>query len=129
MSTPVSIPKVRLLLVDDERMVLNVLAEQLIESGFSVTTATHFFDALFFLESEHFDALICDVGLQGQSGFDVLALAQRCLPEVAAVMITGFPNERDRERAQSVQAAYLAKPLRVSSIIEHLQPLLLAVAA
>lgn len=129
MQTPYTAQKHHILLVDDERMVLNVLAEQLLDEGFAVTTTAHFFDALFLLESQHFDVLICDVGLQGQSGFDVLAAAQKVQSHIEAVMITGFPRESDRERAAALDARYLQKPIKLDQLLETLRSFSLRAAA
>lgn len=124
-----SAPKPQILLVDDERMILCFLAEVLLDQGFAVTTASHFLDAIYLLESQHFDLLLCDVHLQDHNGFDVLALAQRRQRDIAAILISGFASERDRKRAEALGAGYLAKPLELHTLSRAIESLLFAKAA
>ena len=113
------------LVVDDELLVLDVLESFLEDCGFRVSTTTNFFDAVYLLESQPIDVLICDVGLGTHNGLDIAALAKKRHPEAAVLVISGFPNEMDESRANELGASYAAKPLT----LERLSTLLPAAPA
>ena len=84
-----------ILLVDDEEMVREPLAELLSELGYSVTEAGNSAQGLDLLKSsQRFDLLISDVGLPGHMNGRQLADAARTLrPELKVLFITGYADK------------------------------------
>lgn len=111
----------RILLVDDEPLVLEILELAFRQSGFEVVSTQTSQAALKLLDRSHFDGLICDVRLEHMDGFDLLGLARRHNPHLVAVLITGAPNDLDAVRAQGMDAEYLVKPLSLSKLIAIVQ--------
>lgn len=108
-------PRLRLLLVDDNRDALVVLADWFTLEGHEVSTADSAERALELLQTQSapFDAGIFDVGLPGMSGHD---LARRLRADarwqgMVLLALTGYGQESDRDKARSAGFdAHFAKP-------------------
>ena len=101
----------RVLIVDDERLIINFLETVLEPISCKIISVNNFYDALTVLETEPIDVLVSDIGLGIHNGMDVFAAARRKYPQLPAMLITGFPNEEDREKALSDGAFYFEKPI------------------
>ncbi len=78
----------RLLIVDDEQLVLNGLRETLTREGYHVTTATHPFTALEALKQEIFSVIISDHQMPGVTGLEFLSQAKQLQPNASRILIT-----------------------------------------
>src|SRR2546423_11747926 len=76
-----------LLVVDDDRRIRDLLSRFLFTEGYRVTTANTAADARAKLTSLHFDLLILDVMMPGESGFE-LARELRSASSVPIIMLT-----------------------------------------
>src|ERR1700748_1723490 len=76
-----------ILLVDDDRRIRDLLSRFLCSEGYRVTTAMSASDARDTLNGLHFDLLILDVMMPGETGFD-LARSIRLSSTVPIVMLT-----------------------------------------
>jgi len=84
----------RLLLVDDEAVVREVLATQLEEAGFEVSQAVDGIAALGLLGEGHgFDLLITDLAMPGLDGVGLIREIQRRYPMLPAILLTGFAGD------------------------------------
>jgi len=78
------------LLVDDERTLVEVLAAVLAAQGFDTTVATSLSDATKLLQSLRFDAVVSDVLFDGrEDGLEVLGATRELQPHAAVLMMTG----------------------------------------
>ncbi|HET7872786.1 MAG TPA: response regulator, partial [Terriglobales bacterium] len=75
--------KPRILLVDDERAVWQILGEKLGRSGFDWRGRLSGGDALACLEQEPIDAVVSDLKMPGMTGLELLAETQKRYPHVA----------------------------------------------
>jgi two-component system, OmpR family, phosphate regulon response regulator OmpR len=118
-----------LLVVDDDRRIRALLSRFLLGEGYRVTTAETAREARAKLEGLHFDLLILDVMMPGESGFD-LARAIRKGSAVPILMLTARDEKESRIEGLEIGADdYLAKPfeprelsLRVASILRRARP-------
>ena len=94
---------VLVLLVDDHADVLEVQRRMLCDCGAIVTTANSGEQALQFLERATFDVLLCDLGMAGMSGFDLIKKVRADLGvakcELPAAAVTAFVRLEDQQRA------------------------------
>ncbi|MEM8944819.1 MAG: sigma-54 dependent transcriptional regulator [Planctomycetota bacterium] len=101
-----------LLLVDDDRQVLESMADWLRDQGFAVDTSTGYGDALEQLSKKSYEMLLVDVRLQDGDGFDLLEQVRRNYPESHVVLMTGYGDADAAVEAMRAGAAdYLTKPL------------------
>jgi DNA-binding NtrC family response regulator len=104
--------KASLLLVDDDRHLLEGMASWLREQGFQVTTARGRTDAAKALTNAPFDLLLCDLRLEDGDGFAVLADCKEKRPETTVLLMTGYGGiETGVEAVRAGALDLLTKPL------------------
>jgi CheY-like chemotaxis protein len=101
----------RVLVVDDEAQVCEMVRDTLVEFGYEVAVASGGPEALGLMASFGPDAVLLDVLMPGMSGADVLARLRQEHPGVAVVMLTG---NQDQDAARQLLANgafdYIRKP-------------------
>lgn len=111
-------PRKQLLLVDDDRLILSVVAEGLREAGYDVTTAESAEDAEAWLAGgQRPDLAILDVSMPGQGG---LLLAQRlhALDHIPFMMLSAYSDSSIVEEASRHGAlGYAVKPLDTMQLV------------
>ncbi len=80
----------RLLLVDDDRWLLESMVSWLSEQGFQVTGVTKVSQARQQLQNSAFDVALVDINLDGEDGYDLLAWCRKHTPDLPVVMISGY---------------------------------------
>ncbi len=101
---------IRVLLVEDEYLISEWVAESLAEQGFAVCTATNGMDALKCLASVPVDILFTDINLAG--GMDGTVLARRArelLPDLPVVYASGRVNTLDPQ-VRVPSSTFVPKP-------------------
>ena len=88
-----------MLCVDDESIVLSLMARLLERMGVDVTTATGPFEALGVFEAERFDLIVTDIRMPGMDGHAFLAEIRARDPEVPVVVATGHASLDNAIRA------------------------------
>ena len=78
-----------LLLVDDDRHVLESMCAWLREKGYSVATAADCAEAKAQISRKAFDLILADIHLTDGDGFDVLAYARANRPSTTVILVTG----------------------------------------
>jgi len=122
----------RLMVVDDEELIRDVLAEQLQDASFGVLSAASGAEALALLAAgEAVDAIITDLSMPAKNGIAVIAAAQARCPGLPAVLLTGYAGD-DVSLAVggAVTGAFslLRKPSRIDDLVDRVQALLAAAA-
>ncbi|TWT33090.1 sigma-54-dependent transcriptional regulator [Blastopirellula retiformator] len=101
-----------ILLVDDDRHLLESMGMWLREIGYAVTTSPGYNDAIAQLAEPKFDLVLADVRLQDGDGFDILRHVQKTQPELTVILITGYGTADDAVEAMRLGAFdMLTKPL------------------
>jgi excisionase family DNA binding protein len=108
----------RILVVDDEQPVRDLLAKTLTMSDYDVDTVGDGPAALDRLRAADYDLLITDLKMPGMDGLSVIREARRIRPDVAVVIITGYSTEASAIEAINLGVAgYLTKPFRLPRIL------------
>jgi two-component system response regulator PilR (NtrC family) len=119
-SEPVTRPKhapTRILVVDDERSMRELLAIVLRREGYEVMLAENGRTAVAALEREPVDLVISDIKMPDMSGVDVLRAAKRIDQDVLGIMITAFASTDTAVEALRMGAYdYLSKPFDVDEL-------------
>jgi two-component system response regulator PilR (NtrC family) len=104
----------RILVVDDERSMRELLAIVLRREGYEVLLAENGKSAIATLEREPVDILISDIKMPDLSGVDVLRAAKRVDQDILGIMITAFASTETAVEAMRLGACdYLSKPFDV----------------
>jgi DNA-binding NtrC family response regulator len=102
----------RVLLVDDDPIILDSLSGFLQLEGYQVQTASSVQAARKSLEDDAYNLVISDVTLPGSDGFDLLKYVRKEHPEVVMIMITGYATVESAVEAMKQGAyEYLTKPV------------------
>ena len=115
----------RVLVVDNDEKLLEMIAEYLGLCQYQVTTACSGLEALQLFRSENFDVLLTDIVMPDISGLGLIELARREQPGLVVIAMTGY-GEKVRNLAQERRPDYyLEKPFNLmdlSSAIEAAFP-------
>ena len=119
--------KGKILVIDDERLLLQSIQKILEKAGFYVETASDFSSAKKRVKGLTFDLLLTDIVLPKMNGLKLIEkLQQDCDFEAAIIFITGEPNLETCEQAIKLGAAdYLEKPVDRVHLLEAVKNALL----
>jgi DNA-binding NtrC family response regulator len=107
----------RILVVDDDRAMLDLLRETLEAAGHAVTTVSSGEAAMASLAQAQPDVVLTDLRMRGMSGLDLSAQVQAAAPDVPVVVLTGFGTMSaaiDAIRAGVYD--FLAKPVELEQV-------------
>jgi DNA-binding response OmpR family regulator len=114
----------RILVVDDERAVRDLLRRCLESDGYEVTEAAGGQEAMAAIQNGGIDLVTLDINLGGQSGLDV-AQAVRKHSDVPIVMVTGRGDVIDRIVGLEIGADdYITKPFHVREVLARVHSVL-----
>jgi two-component system OmpR family response regulator len=107
----------RVLLVEDDRMIGESVQSELRESSYAVDWVRDGQLALTSLTTHVYDAILLDLGLPGADGFDVLRAARRGANHVPLIIVTARDSVEERIRGLDEGADdYLIKPFDISEL-------------
>lgn len=109
----------RILVVDDETYVRDLLARVLLRRPYEVDLAADADEALELLAKHRYDLLLTDVVMPGMDGFELLRRAKAAYPEITVIVLTGYARRQSISDFLLYGADdYLAKPFQVSSLLD-----------
>jgi DNA-binding response OmpR family regulator len=113
----VSNDKGRILVVDDDRLVLATLTYGLAQAGFEVIDADNGDDAILLAREHRPELALLDIRMEGLSGFDVAAYLREYL-HIPFMFLSAFADEETVAKVKELGAvAYLVKPLDIHQIV------------
>ena len=118
--------KAKILLIDDEKALLNLLRENLQAEGYEVITASDGEEGLKKAQNEKPDLVICDVIMPKKDGFEVLkVLRQNTKFQVPFIMLTVVNDFEKIKKAYYEEADfYVTKPVKLAKLVKNIQILL-----
>jgi putative two-component system response regulator len=112
----------RVLIVEDDRAVREVLAAYLERIGHEVVHAESGEEALGRLTTHHVAAALCDIRMPGMSGVELIPKALTADPDLAIIMLTGVDEPASAISCLKLGAAdYLIKPVDLEELGHSLQ--------
>src|SRR6202158_4694071 len=110
-----------LLLVEDETMLREAIAEQLADRGYRVEQADSGEAALAHLADFAFDVIVTDLRLPGIDGASVVDAALERYPDLVAIVVTGYGTVKDAVEAIKRGAAdFVSKPFQIDELLHVL---------
>ena len=107
-----------IVVVDDNPVLLSVIAEIFKERGYAVRTATDGFAALAELRRRTPNLLLSDLNMPGMSGFELLSVVRRRFPEIAVIAMSGEYWGVDVQPAIAADAFYAKGASSVARLFE-----------
>ncbi len=107
----------RILVVDDDRLVLATVTHGLMQAGFEVIDADNGDDAILLARQHRPDLALLDIRMEGKSGLDVAAYLREYL-HVPFMFLSAFADDATVQQVKALGAvAYLVKPLDIGQIV------------
>ncbi len=118
----------RLLLVDDDSLVLEALSVDMSDRGFTVKTVSSGEEAFHLVEKDEVDVIIADLVMEGMNGIELLRMVKDYNNRIGVIIMTGYGTLASAIEAVRFDADdYLVKPcesgeiaLRIKSCLEKL---------
>lgn len=108
----------RILLVEDEPLIREVMAEMLEDEGYLVTATCTGDEAAILLAEDQFALLLTDVTMPGSiDGIGLAEHAREVHPGMPVVFVSGRPDSELRARHLSSPVAFFAKPYDITSLL------------
>jgi response regulator RpfG family c-di-GMP phosphodiesterase len=112
----------RVLVVDDEKFIRDILADFLKMEGYVVRTAEDGAAALDELANAHFDLVISDLKMPRMGGIELLDAVGRVAPSTLTIIMTGFGTVETAIDAMKRGAFdYVLKPFKVQDVVRVVQ--------
>lgn len=109
--------KGKILVVDDDRLVLATLTHGLAQAGYEVIDADNGDDAILAAREHRPLLALLDIRMEGKSGFDVAAYLREYL-RIPFMFLSAFSDEETVRQVKALGAvAYLVKPLDIHQIV------------
>jgi len=117
----------KILVVDDEIHILNILKFNLKKAGFEISTASNGEEAIEKIEKEHPKLVLCDVMMPKKTGFEVCSYVKNSdeLKNIKFIILTAKGQRVDEEKGMEIGAdLYMTKPFSPKNIIQKVKELL-----
>ena len=110
--------RTRVLVVDDEASIRDLLKKTLALAEYDVDTAPDGGTALEMLRSSEYDLLVADLKMPGMDGLALIRQARRLRSDLPVIIVTGFSSESSAIDALNLGvASYLLKPFGVPDVL------------
>ena len=109
----------RILIVDDEPSILNIMSNLLQSEGYEVTSAEGGEAGKHHVLSEEFDLMISDIRMNPINGMELLEIAHEHRPNMSVIMLTAYGQVDTAIRALELGAFdYIKKPFKTPELLE-----------
>lgn len=111
--------KKTIIIVDDDKFILNVFSRILQKQGYNVDVVETGQETLEKMNEKKYDLALIDVNLPDINGIDLVSKLNSINPDLIKIVITGFPSIEDATSAMDLGViAYLVKPVKSEELIE-----------
>jgi DNA-binding NtrC family response regulator len=113
---------INVLLIDDEKGYLNVLANRLSRRLIYATKAFSGTQALQILRKNDFDVVVLDLKMEDLDGIEVLKVIKKMAPELPVIILTGHGSQTAAKEGIAYGAFdYLTKPCELVELIDKIK--------
>ena len=112
----------KILIVDDEPTILNLLNKLLVGQGYDTTPASNGEKALHLLQTEKFDLMVSDINMTPINGIELLRKAAEKWPDMGVIMLTAYGTVATAVEAIKEGAFdYITKPFKLDELVLTVQ--------
>ncbi|MDD5176997.1 MAG: response regulator [Sterolibacterium sp.] len=112
----------RILIIDDEEIILKSCLRIFTDKDYHVDTAPNGMAALRKIEEGQYDLLILDLMMPKMNGLEVLRKVKESHPDIRVIMVTGLAQDDSAEQALALGAfSYLPKPFDPEELKQHVR--------
>ena len=115
-------PTHRILIVDDEDDLRELLSHVLSARGYEIQSAANGEEAILALKRESFDLALLDIQMPKINGIQVLRYINENAPSTRAIMLTGYADLKNAMEAREFGATdFISKPYKLDDILSTIQ--------
>jgi YesN/AraC family two-component response regulator len=111
---------IKVLIVDDEQIVIQGIKKGLEFSGFYVNAVIGGEEAIKLVKNEFFDIVLVDLVMPGMNGVDVCRGIKEISPKTEVLLLSGYPHEIENLQQAFIEAGgkdiFLRKPLMADEV-------------
>lgn len=117
----------KILLIDDEELIIRSLSKLLEKSGFEVFGTKNSQDAIVMAEEEDFDLILADIRMPGLNGVEMVeqiykSRLEKKQKKMPAIFITGYADEVMEKKAKTLAPlAYVYKPFDINELLNKIK--------
>jgi DNA-binding NtrC family response regulator len=111
----------RIMIYDDDRLLLEVLVTMLRREGHQVTATHSEQEAIVLARAQHFDLAVVDLGRQRSKGYDLVGVIAETSPETPVVAMSAYPAQEVVRFAREHAQAFLEKPFSLAELVDVLR--------
>jgi DNA-binding response OmpR family regulator len=115
----VPLHEARILVIDDELIIRDILSDILLQFNYIVTTAASGFEGIKLFRSGSFDLVFTDLGMPDTLGWEVALKVKEIDPKTVVVMLTGWDVELNEMELKKKKVDFvIGKPFRINQIYD-----------
>lgn len=120
----------KILVVDDEELIIKSLSRLLEKNGYEVFIAKNGQDALIMTEEEDFDLILADIRMPGVNGVETIRsiydnLKAKKSKNIPTIFITGYADKNIEGDAKTLNPiAYIYKPFDIEELVDKITKVL-----
>ncbi len=108
----------RVLVVDDEDDVRELMADALVRAGYSVFTARDGMEALGEIKKRRFEVIVTDYQMPMMNGLELLSLSRVLVPNTPVIMVSGAASAMEQVALERGAFAWIRKPSDPRTVLE-----------
>jgi len=110
------------LLVDDDKIYVDIIADILVERGFLVLKAYNGFDAFQTIEKIEVDLILLDIVMPEFDGLEFCKVTKKMTPSTAVLIVSGQESDSEIKMAQKCGVdEFITKPYEINFLVERIQ--------
>lgn len=108
----------RILVLDDDPDMRDLLREVLTSHGYDVVAVTRGEEAVQEAARRPFDLIVADIRMEGMDGLEALERTKQQQPDIGSLVVSGYASDEEVARARNLQVGgYLKKPFRMNEFL------------
>ena len=117
----------RILVIDDEALVIESLKKLLKKKGYDVSIAKNGLEAMQRIEEGGFDLIVSDIRMPDMNGIEIIKKIREYLKQngkgsVPEILITGYASKENLEEAKKLNVAdYIYKPFNIKDFLDVIE--------
>ncbi len=121
--------KAKIMIVDDEELILRAYKKELSGSGYDVIDITSGKEAIEIVKQEKIDIILVDLIMPGMSGVEMCNAVKAISPETEVVLMSGYIDEMQKNWIEFIKAGgrdfFLRKPLAETELSDIIKTILI----